>query len=140
VKKWIVIALALGACRTPPPGAMLTGAPAPRVAVEQFLAAVRAQDLQAMSTVWGTAKGPARDQLERTELEKREIIMQGCFDHDKFRILDEMTGEGGSKIFRVELTKGAITRMPRFTTVKGPSSRWYVEDAEMTAVRDICRR
>jgi len=50
--------------------------------VDQFLAAVKAQDLQAMSVVWGTSKGPARDQLERSELEKREIIMQGCYDHD----------------------------------------------------------
>jgi hypothetical protein len=92
-----------------------------------------------MSVIWGTDKGPARDQVERTELEKREIIMAGCFDHDKFRIVDESPGEGGRRVFRVEITKGTITRIPRFYAVKGPSERWYVEDAEIAAVRDICR-
>ena len=142
VKRTLVIALALAACRGSAPtttGGALAGAPAPRVAVEQFMAAVKAQDLQAMSVAWGTSKGPARDQLERTELEKREIILQGCFEHDKFRILDETPGEGGRRIFRVEITKGRLTRAPKFTTVKGPSDRWYVEEAEITAVRDICR-
>ena len=140
MKRWLVVALALAACRNPAPGTSLTGAPAPRLAVEQFLGAVRAQDLQAMSVVWGTKDGPARDQIERTELEKREIIMQGCFDHDRFRILDESPGPSGTRIFRVEITKGDVTRTPRFTTVRGPSERWYVEDAEIAAVRDICRQ
>lgn len=139
MKKLLVILLVLGACRSRPAGDPLTGAPAPRLAVEQFLAAIKAQDLQAMSVIWGTDKGPARDQVERTELEKREIIMAGCFDHDKFRIVDESPGEGGRRVFRVEITKGTITRIPRFYAVKGPSERWYVEDAEIAAVRDICR-
>jgi hypothetical protein len=139
VKKLLVILLVLGACRSRPAGDPLTGAPAPRLAVEQFLAAIKAQDLQAMSVIWGTDKGPARDQVERTELEKREIIMAGCFDHDKFRIVDESPGEGGRRVFRVEITKGTITRVPRFYAVQGPSDRWYVEDAEIAAVRDICR-
>ena len=139
VKKLLMVLILLGACRSRPAGEPLTGAPAPRRAVEQFLAAVKAQDLQAMSVIWGTSKGAARDQLERTELEKREIIMQGCFEHDKFRIVDETPGEGGRRVFRVEITKGTITRLPRFYTVLGPSERWYMEDAEITAVRDICR-
>lgn len=138
----VVLALLVGACsRAPVPraGELLPGAPAPRRAVELFLGAVKAQDLQAMSTVWGTAKGPARDQMERTELEKREIIMQGCYDHDKFRILDESPADDGKRQFRVEITKGDVTATPRFTTVKGPSDRWYVEDADIQAVRQLCR-
>ncbi len=143
MRRWLpMLLLFAAACRggggSPPPGATLTGAVAPRRAVEDFLSAVRAQDLQAMSVVWGTDKGPARDQLERTELEKREIIMQNCFTHDSYRILDEAPAEGGQRVLRVELTKGRITRTPRFYTVKGPSDRWYVQDAEITAVRDIC--
>jgi hypothetical protein len=139
----VLIAFAATACsHAPRPaevGESLPGAPAPRRAVEQFLAAVKAQDLQAISTAWGTAKGPARDQMDRTELEKREIIMQGCFDHDKFRIIDESPGEDGKRLFRVELTRGTATATPRFTTVKGPSERWYVEDADIQAVRQLCR-
>ena len=92
-----------------------------------------------MSTVWGTAQGPARDQMERSELEKREIIMQGCYEHDKFRLLDDVPAGDGKRFIRVELTKGSITARPRFTLVKGPSDRWYVEDADIQAVQRICR-
>src|SRR5579883_1210574 len=53
------------ACRSTPtrPSGDLSGAPSARGAVERFLAAVRAQDLQAMSVVWGTKNGPSRDAL-----------------------------------------------------------------------------
>ena len=135
----LLLLVAAACSRTPAPNRSLTGAPAAKLAVEQFLAAVKAQDLQAMSTAWGTVKGPARDQMERTELEKREIIMQGCYEHDKYRILDDVPSTEGRRLIRVELTKGAITARPRFTAVKGPSDRWYVEDADIQAVQRICR-
>src|ERR687885_2406127 len=48
-----------GAVATAPRGSRV-GADSPRDAVEDFLKAVRAQDLQAMAAVWGTQKGPAR--------------------------------------------------------------------------------
>ncbi|GMV10445.1 MAG TPA: hypothetical protein PKC83_05705 [Gemmatimonadaceae bacterium] len=145
MKKWIVVlplvALVVAACgRQPAPGVALTGAAAPRLAVEQFLAAVKAQDLQAMSVVWGTDKGPARDQLERSELEKREIIMQGCYDHDGYRILEEGPAPSGERFVKVEITRARKSATPTFSLVKGPSDRWYVRDAGITAMKDFCKR
>lgn len=143
MSKWIVMGLLVfvaGCGRKPAPGEALTGAAAPRLAVEQFLAAVKAQDLQAMSVVWGTDKGPARDQLERTELEKREIIMQGCYDHDRYRVLEESPAPNGERSVRVELTRGRRTATPTFLMVMGPSSRWYVRDAGIAALKDFCKR
>lgn len=141
VKKLILLVLVVTACHSgaSAPGNALTGAPAPRRAVEQFLAAVKSQDLQAMSVIWGTAKGPARDQIERTELEKREIIMQSCYDHDKFKILDESPSTEGKRLVRVQLTRGSKSKTPGFVTVKGPSDRWYVQDADFNAMRDFCK-
>lgn len=144
----LLLALAVAGCRSgssasPSSGASaanLPGAAAPRQAVERFLGAAKSQDLQELSIAWGTSKGPARDQFERTELEKRLIVMQGCYDGDKHRIIDEQAGDNGKRILRVELTKGAVTKTPRFTTVKGPSDRWYVEDADFAAVTALCRR
>ena len=135
----IALVMVLTACG-PKTGGPLTGAPAPRTAVEQFLAAVRAQDLQAMSVVWGSEKGPARDLIDRKELEKRELIMQCMLSHDRFRILTEGPGTAGKRVFRVELQRGSLTRATNFTATQGPSERWYVESADLEPVKDLCRQ
>ena len=141
---WMSLCVVVAACRSAGPGARpgntLTGAPAPRIAVEQFLASVRAQDLEAMSLVWGNEQGPARDQMDRIELEKREIIMQCFFEHDKFRVVEELPASQGRRLLRVELTKGGRTVVRAFTAAQGPSERWYVADAEMTARDSPCRQ
>lgn len=143
MKKWTAVfsLVIVGACsRNPKPGVVLTGAAAPRLAVEQFMTAVKSQDLQAMSVVWGTSKGPARDQLERTELEKREIIMQGCYEHERFRIVEEGPAPDGERVVRVEVVRGKKSATPSFMVVKGPADRWYVRDAGIVAMKDLCKR
>jgi hypothetical protein len=152
VKKLLLPLLVLAACTrattttttgtgapTATTGAQLVGASTPRMAVEQFLAAVRAQDLQAMSAVFGTTRGPSRDNMDREQLDKRLIILQCYFYHDKFRILGENPGEGGHRVFLVELTRGRLTRSPRFYTIEGPGDRWFVDNMEIAAVREFCR-
>lgn len=120
----------------------LTGAVAPRLAVEQFLGAVRAQDLQALSVVWGTEKGPIRDdrRVSRSELEQRELIMIRCFTHSEFRIVDEQQALEGRRVFKVALTNRGRVKEPNFHTVMGPSDRWYVENAEIAAVKEFCQQ
>lgn len=109
------------------------------MAVEQFLSAVRAQDIQAMSVVFGTSHGPSRDNMDRDQLDKRLIILQCYFNHDKFRILGENPGEDGHRVFVVELTRGRLTRTPRFYAVQGPDRRWFIDNMEIAAVREFCR-
>ncbi len=60
------------------PRGQMTGAASPHLAVEQFMAAARAQDLQAFSAVWGSERGAARDVVDRSQLEKRELTMM-CY-------------------------------------------------------------
>lgn len=119
------------------PGNELTGSAAPRLAIEQFLNAVKAQDIQAMSTIFGTSNGPARDQIDRAELEKRMLIMQCYFNHDKFRITGE-NSQGAKHVFQFELTRGTRSRNTSALTVRGPSDRWYIETLDIAAVRDFC--
>lgn len=109
------------------------------MAVETFLNAVRSQDIQAMSVIFGTNRGPSRDNMNRDELEKRLIILQCYFNHDKFRILSETPGDGGHRIVATELTRGTNIRIPRFYTIQGPANRFYVDNMEIAAVRDFCR-
>ena len=144
LRNLVLVLLTVAACRSAPSnprnaGAPLPGASDPRAAVEGFLAAVRAQDLQAMSSVWGSERGPAREIInDRAELEKRELVMQCYLSHDRFRILEETPGDGRARVFRVELTKGSLTRATKFTTVPGPSNRWYMREADLEPVKDLC--
>jgi hypothetical protein len=116
----------------------LTGAPTAQLAVEQFLKAANAKDIQAMSTVFGTNNGPARETMDRTELEKREIILACYFAHDTARILGEDKGTAGHREVRVELRKGNLTRQTTFYAIQGPGKRWYVDNMDIAAVRDFC--
>ena len=142
LRKLALALVVLAACRSAPTtqNGRLSGAPAPRAAVETFLGAVRAQDLQAMSNVWGSERGPARDIIpDRAELEKRELVMQCYLTHDKFRILQDSPGQKDhQREIRVELTKGDITRATKFTTVRGPAERWYVLEADLEPGKDLC--
>lgn len=103
-----------------------------------FLNAVAAQDLQAMSVVWGTEKGAARDNLDRDELDKRLILIQSCYRHDTFTIAEETAGGAGHRLIRVAITRGRETKTPNFDLVQGPSSRWYVQDADFNTMRSMC--
>jgi hypothetical protein len=118
----------------------VAGGATPRAAVEQFLNAVRAQDIQAMSVNFGTSRGPSRDNMARDELEKRLIILQCYFNHDKFRILRELPGDDNHRIVVVELTRDAVVRSPSFYTIAGPGGRYFVDNMEIAAVRDFCRQ
>jgi hypothetical protein len=133
-----VATIACATATTAGPSGQMTGAPSARHAVEQFLAAVRAQDIQAMSVVWGTSRGPTRDNMDRNELERRAIILQCFLAHDQFRIVSETPGEGGRRIIVVAITRASQTRQPSFHAVPGPSQRWYVENIDLASVRDFC--
>jgi hypothetical protein len=122
-------------------GTSLAGAPSPRDAATMFMGAVKSQDLQAMGAVWGTNQGAARDNMEREELDKRLILLQACYDHDRFQILDESLGSDGNREIRVQVTRGNRTLTPRFKIVQGPSNRWFVQDTDYEAVQaEFCTR
>ena len=135
--------LLLAACssatqRTPNTGGQLTGGATPQLAVDAFMRAVRVKDLQAMGAAFGTDKGPARETMDRTELEKREIILACYFAHDSYRVLSEAAGKTGHRDINVELRRGNLTRRSTFYTIEGPGRRWYVDNMDIAAVRDFC--
>jgi len=133
-----LLAACSSATRNAANSGQLTGGAAPQTAVEQFLRAVNLKDLQAMSTVFGTRNGPARETMDRNELEKREIILACYFAHDSARVIGDSPGLQGHRDVRVELKKGNLTRQTTFFTVKGPADRWYVDNMDIAAVRDFC--
>lgn len=139
--RFIAAVVLLSACSSATnqaPSGQVSGAVSPRLAVEQFLKAAKATDIQAMSAVFGTKAGPARETMDRTELEKRQVILACFFTHDSYRILGEAAGIGGHREVRVELKKGNVTRQPMFYTIQGPAQRWYVDNMDIASVRDFC--
>jgi hypothetical protein len=137
----VLLLLLLGACPRPPQrtgGGGAAGASNARQALDGFLNGVRAQDLQVMSNYWGTAEGPARDRLDRAELEKRELTMACYLAHDRIRVIDDTPRAGDRRLYTVELTYGTISRTTEITTVKGPADRWYVENADIRQTQGLC--
>ena len=145
MKRLLLVLLVATACKSggsaPATGAgggpAVEGAASPRTAVDAFLGAVHAQDLQAMSLVWGTSKGPARGAIDRAELEKRELIMQCYLTHDAYKILGDVTATDGRHNLDVQLNRGKVMRTTTFTAVQS-GSRWYVENVKLDAVKDLC--
>jgi hypothetical protein len=144
VKKLALLLLLAAACRqptsaaptaTPTGGALAT----PRAAVEAFLQAVRTEDLQAMGAVWGTAEGPAREQMDRDTMEKREVVMMCYFRHDAFRIVGE-TPAASARNLVVELKRGKEQRTTTFTVIPARRGGWFVQKVDIEPVTDWCTR
>ena len=134
-----VVVLLFAACRGAPSG-LMTGASSPEAAVTAFIGAAKAQDLQAMSAVWGTPKGSVRETMPRAQIEQRELILIRLLCQDEFRILRREPSIDGRQFVQVELMRRGGTLPRRFTTVMGPSNRWYVEDfAVDDAIQQFCR-
>lgn len=133
----LLVAAAAACHRTT--GGVEPGAAAPVVAVQQFLAAAKAQDIQAMGAVWGNAEKPMREFAPRQEYERRLLIMMCHLRHDESRIGGPQTGEAGRIVFRVDLTQGTKAVSANFTTVKNAGTgRWFVEDFDFPATRALC--
>jgi hypothetical protein len=137
VKRIALLLVLVAACRTVvvrEPA--MTGGGTPRATVDRFLAAARAQDMQALGADFGDEKGPVRDHETREITEKRMIIMLQCLRHDKAVIAEPTRGEGGRQLFSIDFTKGSNRATVLFTTVRGPSDRWYVEKFEIVALQN----
>ena len=117
------------------------GAVTGKAAVEGFLKAVKAQDLQTMSAVWGTTKGAARDQMKREDLEKRLIIMQCTLTHDRWAFIEDRPRlqTGGRQEFQIELFQAQRSAKTSILTVTGPGGRWFVEDINLLPLKEFCR-
>ena len=117
------------------------GANGPTSALNAFLAAIRAKDLQALGAVWGDKNGPIRDtkRISREEVEQRELLLMCYFNHESFKVLSDAPAAGGERVMVVSLTKGTLTRTTNFYLVSG-EDRWFVRSADIEPVRDLCSR
>lgn len=115
------------------------GAASSQTAIQQFLNAANAGDIQAMSAVFGDEQSPLRDRVSREEVERRMLIMTCHLKHDAQQIGTAQSGQNGRTQHRVELTQGTKQASPVFVTTKNSrTGRWFVADFDLPAVRDFC--
>ena len=124
---------------TPTPTTAAASQGTPRQALDTFLSAANAQDLQAMAGVWGDKDGSVRasGKMGREEIEKREIIMMCYLRHDRYRVVSDAPSVDNERVLGVELTKGKISRTSNFNLATD-GTRWYVRSANVEALRDLC--
>jgi hypothetical protein len=108
------------------------------------MAAMKARDLQAMSAVWGSARGSVRETMSRDQMEKSGTIVMGLLCPEGFRVLGSSAGDAGRRVIRGQMTRGQRTIDVTFVTVQGPASRWYVEDVPLNGdlpqrLQSFCR-
>jgi hypothetical protein len=146
LKKLAIVVLLVGAaCRRQTvvttnvtPRDIATGGATPREALKAFLDAAKAQDLQAMSLVWGTKNGPAAATMDRAALEQREVILACYLKHDTYRIVSETPAAADERVIDTELTFKNLTRSSNFSLTPGPDNRWFVRSFDADALRDLC--
>jgi hypothetical protein len=151
VKKLIIALVLIGACRTTstvttPSGTVRSGASAatgaadPEAAIREFMAAAKAQDLDAMSGLFADKAGLVRDQVSRTELRQREYIMVCYLKHDRFDIVGQAPSTGDGRSLAVSVSLGDVTRSTTFELLQGTNKRWYVFSIDIGKLQDICAR
>lgn len=139
--RYAAFLLVLAACRSVPTSTIM-GATTPRGAAEQMLAAAAAQDLQAISAVWGSESGLARDQLDRTEVESRTFIMACVLKSDSQKFGDPTPAGNGRVLISVELTQGKNAGGTRFETARTKDGRWLVSNVDLQSLQNkgFCTR
>lgn len=134
----MLVVVGMAACHKAT-GGPLAGADASDAAVRQFLFAVKSQDLQALSAVWGNDVSPVRERMDQKQVERRSLIMMCHLRHDESRIGPAQASEAGRVLHRVDLTQGAKRASPVFKTVRNKTTgRWFVEDFDLVALRSFC--
>lgn len=103
----------------------------------------KAQDVQAVASVWGSQQGSARETIGRDDVanfEKRVLTMIMCLKHDQYTVLGESPAPGGRRTLAVQVKYRDLTQTPNFTAVAGPGGRWFIEAVDIDALQPICAR
>jgi galactokinase len=115
------------------------GAATANDAVAAMMAAVKAGDLQAFGTVWGTSQGSVREQWDRSEYEMRAYYAMKCLRNDSYSIVGNEARLNGGRVLVVELRKGPIVATSKFDMTVGPGGKWFVEKFDPIPLTRICQ-
>lgn len=108
-------------------------------AVTQFLAAVKANDLERMGRLWGSERGPAASYMKAEELKKRVSVLQIYLAHDSYRVLDgpqPVAGKDNQRTYRVELQRRECNVTTSMDIVRANNGGWLVYDVHLESLNN----
>jgi hypothetical protein len=108
---------------------------APAETVDQFLAAVNANDLDRMASLWGDARGPSNvvNAFPVTERNKRLTIMQRLLQSDAHQVVGTDVGNPEQTRLSVLITVGTRRFAVPFTMVQSRYGGWLVKEIGLDA-------
>lgn len=103
-------------------------------ALEQFLSAVKANDIGRMGTLWGTERGPAAQWMKGQELHQRLTVIQKYLDHAGYRIIEgplAVPNRSDMRTYRIDLQRGGCSQAVPIDVVRTRSGGWLVYDVHL---------
>lgn len=111
------------------------GPATPEAALEQFLTAVNAADLDQMAMLWGDQRGPegvTHTMTNETRMQ-RLTIMQRVLRTDNHMITATDNSDPGKRVITVAMTQGTRRYAVPFTLVPMRAGGWIVNDIRLDA-------
>lgn len=125
-------------------------APAPQSlpdALAQFLAAVKANDIERMKTLWGTERGPATGWMKDADVKQRLTVLQIYLNHVGYRVIEgplPVPNKDDRRSFRVELQRAtSCTIVVPIELARAKDGRWLVVGTDLASVSnpaEPCKR
>ncbi len=113
-------------------------------ALEQFLSAVKANDLSRMGGLWGTDRGPASQWMKPDELRQRLSVIQKYLDHTGYRIVEgplAVPSRNDLRTYRVDLHRaGGCTQVVQMDVIRTRSGGWLVFDPHLESAGNPASR
>ena len=103
----------------------------------QFMAAVKANDLERLKTLWGTERGPATGWMKPEDLKQRLTVLQIYLNHTSYRMIEgplPVSGKDDRRNFRVELTRLNTCTIVVPIELARSNARWFVVGTDLAAV------
>lgn len=110
---------------------------APALAVERFLGAANAKDLNTMGRLFGTRAGSILERDPRSEVEHRMFTLASILRHQNYTLAGEgivpgRIGEAVRIMVRMNLDGGQV--LVPFTVVRTVNDGWLVEQIDIEAI------
>jgi hypothetical protein len=129
-----LVCLACGGGSKPQPPAPQS----PQETLAQFMAAVKANDLDHMGALWGDERGPAQRTMKPEVLRQRLTVMRIYLDHIGYRVIEgplPVPGKPNVESFRIELQRppSCLVVSP-IDLVHTKNGGWLVNDIHLESL------